>query len=262
MPRSKFHWTGCLLAFALLAVSLSGCLHLMAAPIPMKMVTDSLPAGEKARCLMVLLPGVADRAATFTQQGFVQQLRERELSVDVIAADSTVGYYLRGIDASQLEHDVVGPARAKGYEQVWMVGVSMGGYGTLHYASEFPNRLDGVVALSPHLGEITVVQAIKTAGGLKTWQPPTPDPIAVKSHTEQTWRWVRGVTLDHKPGPEIFLGAGKSDPLVGRGTMLADVLPPSRVWQIDGGHSWGTWKKLWTIFLDESDFKDHCAPTG
>jgi pimeloyl-ACP methyl ester carboxylesterase len=248
-----------LLAAVVSALLLTGCLHLMAAPIPMKTLADPLPAGEKARCLLVLLPGVADRAATFRKQGFIEQLRKRALSVDVVAADSTIGYYLRGIDAAQLEHDVVGPARAKGYEQIWMLGVSMGGYGTLHYAAKYPEHLDGIVTLSPHLGEITVVQSIRKAGGLARWHPAPPDPFAAPSHTEQTWRWVRGVTLEHKSGPEIFLGAGDMDPLVGRGTILAAVLPPEQVFQIEGGHSWGTWKKLWRRFLDESDFKDRCG---
>src|SRR4051812_6356170 len=101
----------------------------MAAPVPMRALADPLPSGEKARCLLVFLPGVADRSWTFREEGFVEARRARNLSVDVVAADSTVGYYLRGIDARRLEHDVIRPARAKGYEQVWMAGVSMGGFG-------------------------------------------------------------------------------------------------------------------------------------
>ena len=245
---------------SLVALLLAGCAHLVAAPIPMKTKEDLLPTGEKARCLLVLLPGVADRAATFGEQGFVAQLRQRGLSVDVVAADSTVGYYLRGIDASRLERDVVGPARARGYERVWMAGVSMGGYGTLHYAAKFPGLLDGIVALSPHLGEINVQQSIRLAGGLKHWHAPLRNPSVAPNHTEQTWQWIRGVTLEDKPGPQIFLGAGDMDPLVGKATLLAAVLPPSHVFQIEGGHSWGTWKRLWSRFLDASDFKDQCAP--
>src|SRR4051794_35510688 len=93
----------------LVALSLTGCLRLMAAPIPMGSISDASPEAEPAKCLLVLLPGVADRAGTFRSQGFVEEIRKRGLSVDLVAADSTVGYYLRGVDAQRLERDVVAP---------------------------------------------------------------------------------------------------------------------------------------------------------
>ena len=62
-----------------------------------------------------------------------------------------------------IEHDVVWPARAQGYEQVWMVGVSMGGFGTLHYASMFPRSLDGIYALGRYDERIDYSRALTPA---------------------------------------------------------------------------------------------------
>ncbi len=149
----------------LLALPLLGCTRLLGAPVPMPSLKDPLPAPETARCLLVFLPGVIDRDTTFRDKGFVDDVRKRGLKVDAVAADSTIGYYVRGIDASRLEHDVVLPALTKRYEQVWMVGVSMGGFGALHYASTFTEELDGLLLLSPHLGEESVVQTIRDDAG-------------------------------------------------------------------------------------------------
>jgi pimeloyl-ACP methyl ester carboxylesterase len=236
-----------------LLLPLTGCFRLLTAPAPMPSQSDLLPEKAPAKCLLVLLPGIADRAWTFREQGFIEALRERGVSVDVVAADETLGYYLRGVDASRLEHDVVRPALGRRYEQVWMAGVSLGGFGTLHYASTFPTRLDGVLLLSPHLGEETVLQGIRDAGGLGAWTPPEHG-----NYTEQAWTWLRDVTHARRDAPELYLGYAEFDPIVADASLLARELPADHVWHVDGGHSWSSWKRLWREFLDRSDFVQRC----
>jgi pimeloyl-ACP methyl ester carboxylesterase len=236
---------------------LTGCLRLVTAPSPMKSLADPA-ATEPARCLVVFLPGVADRAGTFRAEGFVDELRARRMSVDAIAADATVGYYLRGVEAPAIERDVVRPA-ARGYEQVWMVGVSMGGFGALHYAASFPSRLDGVLVLAPHLGEQSALQPIRDAGGLAAWQPPPPERFHGRNYTEDTWRWVREVAVEGRRGPQLYLGYGTADFVTGQPAILAAVLPRSHVLRDAGGHSWSTWRRLWARFLDASVFRERCG---
>ena len=243
----------------LLPVALAGCLRLVSAPQPMKSLADSVVSPTRAKCLVVFLPGVADRASTFRDEGFVEAMRSRKLSVDVVAADATVGYYLRGIEAPLIDRDVVVPALANHYEQVWMVGVSMGGFGTLHYASSFPSRLDGVLVLAPHLGEETVLQQIRDAGGLEQWSPPPPERFHGRNYTEDTWRWLRARTVGGAPGPELYLGYGEGDIITGRSQLLVKTMPASHVYRDEGGHSWGTWRRLFAQFLDRSTFAERCA---
>jgi pimeloyl-ACP methyl ester carboxylesterase len=224
------------------------------------MLSEKNDAPSPARCLVVFLPGVADRASTFREAGFVDELRTRDLSVDAVAADATVGYYLRGVEAPVLERDVVSRAAAAGhYEQVWMVGVSMGGFGALHYAASFPARLDGVLVLAPHLGEESALQDIRDAGGLRAWQPPEPLRIKRTDFTFDTWRYWRARAVDHAPGPELYVGFGSSDMVTGRPGLLAAVLPATHVFEEAGNHSWTTWRKLWARFLDQSPFRERCA---
>jgi pimeloyl-ACP methyl ester carboxylesterase len=240
------------------AVLLTGCLRLLAAPLPMKSEAHPAPAAP-ARCLVVFLPGVGDRAYTFEREGFVEAMRRRGLSVDAVAADATVGYYLRGIEAPAIDRDVVAKALSRPYEQVWMVGVSMGGFGTLHYAASFPSRLDGVLVLAPHLGEETRLEQIRDAGGLDMWVPPPPERYHGRNYTEDTWRWLKGVTVEGRPGPAVYVGYGETDLITGRPLLLTAALPESHVLHDSGGHSWGTWKRLWDRFLDDSPLAQRCA---
>jgi len=237
----------CLPVFAL---ALTGCLRLLTAPVPMK--AEKQLAEPPAKCLVVFLPGVADRAGTFAAEGFVEALKERGLSIDTVAADATVGYYLRGIEAPLIERDVVGPV-ARGYDQVWMVGVSMGGFGALHYAASFPGRLDGVVVFAPHLGEETVLQQIRDAGGLDRWQPPPPERFHGANYTEDTWRWLKS----RSPRTELHLGVGAVDAVTGDAALL--VPAADHVYRDGGGHSWSTWRRLWNRFLDESSLRERCG---
>jgi pimeloyl-ACP methyl ester carboxylesterase len=242
----------------LLLLPLAGCLRLLTAPVPMPKVEDPSAGSGHApsKCLLVLLPGVGDRATSFRDHGFIQALRERGIQADVVAADATLGYYLRGVQALRLERDVVTPALKKPYQQVWLAGISMGGFGSLHYAATHPAQIDGLVLFSPHLGEETVLQNIRDAGGLDAWQAPAPG--TSRNYTEQAWGWLKRVTYERHHGPEIYLGYADIDTVVADSSVLAQSLPPSRVWHVHGGHTWNSWTQLWADFLDRSSFGARC----
>jgi pimeloyl-ACP methyl ester carboxylesterase len=211
------------------------------------------PAPERARCLVVFLPGIADRAETFEHEGFVDAVRKRKLSIDVVSADATLGYYTRGIEAAAIDRDVIAPAVANRYEQVWMVGVSLGGWGTLHYAASYPSRLDGVLVLAPHLGEEVVLQGIRDSGGLDAWSP-ADSPFGADNYTVATWSWLRDRTAGNRQGPEVYLGYSTLDFVTGRAELLSRALPASHVYVDPGGlHSWASWRRLFDQFLDDDD---------
>ena len=71
----------------------AGCFRLPPTTTPMAFVADPLPAG-KAKCLLVLLPGARDRAETFREEHFIEDIRASGLSVDVVAADATLAQRL------------------------------------------------------------------------------------------------------------------------------------------------------------------------
>lgn len=230
---------------------LSGCIS-MNAPIPMASVKDAQNTGH-AKCLLILLPGAGDRPERFAQEGLIGQLRSRALSVDVISADATLGYYTRNIVIERLEQDVLSAAIAG--QEIWLVGTSLGGLGSLSYARQHGAQIHGVLALSPWLGSSSITKEIRDAGGLARWQAPA-DPDGPE---RQLWKWLQGVAVKGEPGPELFLGWGEADRLAPDDALLGAFLPPERVFHSAGGHGWKTWRELFARFLDDSPFARRCA---
>ena len=247
-------------AWGLGLLALSGCVSLHA-PVPMTARADSLGA-VPARCLIVLLPGLGDEGRTFFDQGFVARLRQAGLSADLIAADATLGYYESGSFVTRLDADLLGPARRRGYARTLLVGASMGGFGSLFYASQHPEEVDGVLALAPWLGDEPVLSQIRAAGGLARWPPPAPAPFDARNYQPQLWGWLKGVALEGRPGPEIWLGFGQGDRLRSADELLAAALPAGRVLSAPGGHQWSTWRELLGEFLERSELAAECRPGG
>src|ERR1041384_8622343 len=90
-------------AVAALQVS---CAALMPAPTPLRTVEYASPQ-QPAKCLFVLLPGRGDPAERFRDQGFVEDLQHSGRSIDLRAADVTMGYYMKGTLLDRLEADVI-----------------------------------------------------------------------------------------------------------------------------------------------------------
>jgi hypothetical protein len=235
-------------AVLLASVFFFGCTQPMKVPLE----TIRYDAGERRgpHYLFVFLPGNGDPVTVFAQKGFIEAVRARKLPVDMISVNAHLGYYENGTVFTRLKKDVIDPARAKGYDQVWMIGTSLGGYGSLFYACEFPEELTGVVLLGPFLGEKPLVQEIMRAGGVQQW-----DPGPMNSRTQATWEkllWLRLKDCENEKGflSNIYMGYGRNDRFSVGQDFLASLLPPEHVIVMDGGHDWSTWQKLWNRFLD------------
>ncbi|MGE5173202.1 MAG: hypothetical protein ACM3MD_05175 [Betaproteobacteria bacterium] len=53
----------------------------------------------------------------------------------MIVVNAHMGYYLNGTVFTRLKEDVIEPAKARGYDQIWLVGNSLGGYGSISYGN-------------------------------------------------------------------------------------------------------------------------------
>lgn len=242
----------------LLAALTSSCAAFLAAPTPMTSVKHELPGGN-AKCLVVYLPGAGDTAASFEKYGFVEAMKRESLSVDVIATDATIGYYMKGIMPERLEADVMKAALGKRYEQVWVIGMSMGGMGTLLYSHEHVDTVTGIFMLAPFLGERALTDEIKAAGGLRQWKAPARvERITSDTYQRELWRWLQGITAGSEKGPNLYLGWGTEDSLGGPAAVLAEVLPQGHVFTTPGPHKWAPWKALLDKFLADSDFTRSC----
>lgn len=246
-------------ARALLSVSpllSAGCSLVFPAPVPMHTIVRVADEHHPSRCLVVFLPGFGDSARAFIDHGFVDALRARSLPVDSISAGATFGYYSRRTVVPRLREDVFLPARAKGYEQIWVVGISMGGVGALLVAKEPDLGVSGVYLMAPYLGDSPLLQEITRAGGLGKWEPGT---ISKDDYQRDNWRFLKSAVEHPDAAPVVYLGAGNEDKLREGHRVLAPALPKERVFVVPGIHDWGPWSILWADFLDHSDFRARCA---
>jgi pimeloyl-ACP methyl ester carboxylesterase len=230
--------------------------------VPIETIRYNCSGAKKARMLLVFLPGRGDTIKTFQNEGIIEAVRERGWPVDIIAVDAHLGYYLKGIFFLRMKEDVIDPAKAAGYKEIWMIGDSLGGFGSLSYAREYPDDITGVVLFGPFLGEEPLIREIKKAG-FEQWQPGTIAKNTQGGQERMNWIWlIDQVRLKagehgankHDRVPAVYLGYGRNDRFVSGHDLLASLLQPEHTISIEGDHDWSTWKKLWIMFLDKNIF--------
>jgi pimeloyl-ACP methyl ester carboxylesterase len=176
-------------------------------------VSSACPAN--ADTLIVFLPGRGSLPSEFEREGFLQELKVQRIAADAILADAHLGYYNNRSIVERLEADVLAPARAQGYKSIWLVGISLGGFGALIHEDMRPGGVAGIVLLAPYLGE-----------------------------------GERSPAAEVRPGrPPLYLGYGTSDRFAASHRLLAQALPKERVFTTPGGHDWPQWRRLWQQLL-------------
>jgi len=237
------------------ALLVGGCGGLRTTQVPMASFLEKSSCTPNADTLLVMLPGAYSHPDEFVREGFVKALDESRLAADVLRVDAHLGYYNDKTILDRLQQDVMAPARRKGYKAVWIVGISVGGFGGLLYAQTHPGELAGLVTLAPYLGERVLGTDIANAGGLTRWQGPLSAPPGSDPRTPneiQLWQWLRGyVGASHAFGtrPPLYLGYGLDDRFVFSHRLLAAALPAERVFTTEGGHDWPAWTRLWRRIL-------------
>ena len=105
---------------------------------------------------------------------YVQALRDSGIAAaiqsawpdaDVVLTGLGFGYYMQGRAPQRLHDEVIVPARTRGYREVWLMGASMGGMGTLMYDRAYPGDADGLVLLAPYLTPPPAAARLAAAAG-------------------------------------------------------------------------------------------------
>jgi pimeloyl-ACP methyl ester carboxylesterase len=218
----------------ILYLFLAGCFGMAPTEVPLPTI-DTADKTARNDTLVIMLPGRGDRADAFIREGFNKAGQQH--GFDTIAADAHFGYYMKRILLPRLHEDIVLPAHEAGYRNIWFLGISMGGFGSLLYASEYPDQVDGVILIAPFLGDEKGIDEIAASGGLDKWDPET---SRMKDYEVGVWKWLRDSDTP------VVLGFGESDGMAdGYRRVLTDVLAPSSVYTLEGGHKWTTWAPLW-----------------
>ncbi len=211
----------------------------------MQLVDDLLACEAKPTTLLVMLPGVYDKPQDFLEQGFVKAVRDRGIHADIQLADAHLGYYNNQQIVDRLHNEVILPAKAKGYQNIWLVGISLGGYGSMLYSMSKPGLVRGFFVMAPYMGAREVATQVQNQGGLRNWSSSVQGSLDV-----DLWRWLKGYSSEGSNLPMAYIGFGASDRFVKPNTLLAEVLPKDHGFTTPGGHDWQTWLSLWSRFLN------------
>ena len=239
-----------------LVCMLSACAGELEAPIP----TAAYPsAAEPARALVIMLPGAGDRVGTYDEHGFIAMMRDSGMDVDMLEVDAHYGYYKSRTLLERMEQDVLAPNRDK-YDEIWLVGISMGGIGALLTAWTYPEDVDGLILMAPYLGRRKTLKQIGDAGGLAAWQPPAE--VDDERWDVEIWRMLKQISEAKAGTPDLYLMYGEDDFGIRAHDLLAAALPSERVRTAPGGHAWTTWTTLWTALMQERPIPGEIEQAG
>ncbi|VWX62233.1 conserved hypothetical protein [Burkholderiales bacterium 8X] len=205
----------------------------------------------RSETLLVFLPGAFLKPEEFEREGFVDAVKEHGVDADSLLVDADVSYYYDQTFVERLHQDVLEPHRALGYQKIWLVGISIGGFGALIHELANPGLVDGVVVLAPYLGRRPVGAEIIKAGGLRRWKAPE-GPPPDQEVDRKLWPWLQRYTdpVAARGLPPLYLGYGLSDRFAPNHGLLADALPAGHAFTTEGGHDWPQWSRLWRDMLD------------
>ena len=233
----RISWSGLLLMLGMLA----GCYPKgdPSKPIPTVMVPSQR---QPAHRLVVVLPGRGDDIAALQRSGIAEAIHSQWPDADVVLSGLAMGYYMEGGATQRLHDEIIVPARARGYGQVWLLGASLGGLGALMYDIQWPGTIDGMVLMAPYLGDKPLLDQIAAAGGLAQWNPgPLPAKVDGHNFQRELWRHLKTWSEDPSRADNVWLAYGDRDYLRDSMPALTPLLPASHVLVRRGSHNWTVW---------------------
>ena len=201
-------------------------------------------AGVVAPLRIALIAGAYQEPADFEQAGFADAVKVRRLAVDLTFIAPELDHLLDRTVLESVRTEIIAVARDAGSAEVWLGGISLGGFIALAFAEQRPGEVDGLCLLAPYLGNRMVTSEIARAGGLAGWRPPA---LADDDEERRLWLFIRRL---HTAGLRVHLGVGRHDRFGHGHQLFADALPDTSVDVVDGGHDWPVWLRLWERFLD------------
>ena len=215
----------------------------------MCLVHDRAHPGRREQTLAILLPGALQRPGDLVQAGMVDAVRRRSLPLDLTLPDLQLNYVGETMDGSilqRLHEEVVLPARLDGYREIWLAGISIGGFIALAYAADYPGHVNGLCLLAPYPGSRILTNEIKKAGGLDQWNAD-----GVEGDGERrVWGWMQSLRERPAAAPHIHFGYALQDRFTSGQQLMAEALPGAHVDTVAGSHDWPAWQRLWVNFLD------------
>ncbi|HEY3644073.1 MAG TPA: alpha/beta hydrolase-fold protein [Gammaproteobacteria bacterium] len=230
-----------LLSGLLMSLVLLGCATLRkpTGPIPVQAIPAPQPG--TGHPLVILLPGRGDDLDDLAKTGMAEVIQKAWPQADVLLAGATLNYYAEGKVQQRLHDEIIVPARARGYKEIWLAGASMGGMGALLYERTYPHDVSGIVLFAPYMGAPSLTREVAAAGGVAHWDPgPVPAALDGDNYQREIWRVVKG-WQDPAEARRIWLVCGDSDRFIEAAKLISPLLPPGHFVEVKGGHDWDVW---------------------
>lgn len=215
----------------------------------MRVLHDFANPNRPAPALVVMLPGALQQPEDLVSSGFIEAVRQRALPIDLSLVDlglRNVTDITDGSTLQQIHDEVVRPAQRRNYREIWLAGISIGGFMALAYGEQFGANPTGLCLLAPYPGNRILTGEIIAAGGIGRWQNTDHDDAEAR-----VWQWLKTWRAQPRK-PEIHLGYGRDDRFASGQRLMAEALGAEHVDTIGGGHDWPVWHQLWVNFLDRT----------
>ena len=209
---------------------------------PVDVLWDKL--GEKTDRLIIFLPGLLDSASTFEEKEFFSLARKAGIKADMVAMGIHFGHLMENKMVERIELDVYLDAIKKGYKNIWLVGVSIGGLNSLLFYRKHAKGLCGVVALAPYVAGGVLFEELQK-DGVDNWEPKEVyDMMLFEKKLQFLWAWLQQQKSDNNL-KSVYLGYGKQDRFIEAIKLLESILDKNNIIAIEGKHDWVTGKKVW-----------------
>ena len=219
--------------------------------------TKYIAGTGSTKTLLVMLPGIRGNDKSFAKNDFITILESNDIDVDVLAIDAHFAYYKNKSLIDRLQQDVIKLAKQQGYENIWLLGISLGGLGSMLYTNQRPEDISGVILIAPYLGDKELLDEIKSYANLQEWleyvkqinRENYKETISEKQRKIAQHLWLPLLQRKCYPQKPIYLLYGEKDKLKYSNDILATCLRKDRIVRMQGKHNWSTWKELWHKLL-------------
>lgn len=176
------------------------------------------------------------------------------MPVDLLLVDLELAHLTDRSTLGKVREQLIPEARSAGCSQLWLAGISLGGFLALLYAERHPSTCEGLLLLAPYPGNRMILADIER---FLSGTDPNPSEPSELAEERRIWRFLRQAPAN---APTVRLGFGSSDRYAAAHRVMARSLPASQVDEIPGGHEWPVWLQLWRNFL--SDLNPPAAGTS
>jgi pimeloyl-ACP methyl ester carboxylesterase len=209
---------------------------------PIDQVTMFAP--KTGQRVVVVVGGKGDSLGSMQDSGVAEAIQAQWPDADVTLAVLPQELYEIGEAMPRLRNEVIAPAKARHYKEIWLVGASLGGMGAVLYDTTYPGKLDGIVLLSPYLGDNDIQHEVRDAGGPVTWNPGAREKVNELTWQREIWRHIHEWATVPTKAHGVWLAYGDKDKFRDSMDILAPAIPKGHLLTEPGKHKWKTWTPL------------------